>query len=99
MEIKLAVFTLHMVVKCKMTGHVVAVIIHQDSNDTPSLSNLLYGISVIAPYIGSNTNEEEAKALLAQYNEEAQVEYAKATEAAWAYYTNITAHNQQKSVS
>ncbi|XP_071837203.1 angiotensin-converting enzyme-like [Apostichopus japonicus] len=47
---------------------------------------------------GSNTDEDQALELLDQFNEEAQVEYSAASEAAWTYYTNITEYNQLKSV-
>ena len=42
---------------------------------------------------GSNTNEDEAKAFLEQYNEEYGALLNKYTKASWNYETNITDEN------
>ncbi len=46
-----------------------------------------------------NTNLDDAKAFLDEYNEQAMVVYYQSALASWIYNTNITDYNQQKEVS
>ncbi|KAJ8032770.1 hypothetical protein HOLleu_22818 [Holothuria leucospilota] len=57
---------------------------------------IMASFSVSVRSQSNNTNEAEALELLQRFNQEAQVEYYEATEAWWAFYTNITDYNQRK---
>lgn len=58
----------------------------------------LTGLLVVIAAVAANNNETAARIFLDEYNTQAMVEYFTATSASWAYSTNITDYNQQKSV-
>ena len=62
--------------------------------------SLLYVICFV--HVGHGeliTDVDEARRWLDEYNTRAEQEYYKVIQANWDYNTNITDHNQQKSVS
>lgn len=55
---------------------------------------ILLSVTSLLVDAGDNNNITEAKAFLAEYNEQAQIVYPASIEVSWTFNTDITAENE-----